>query len=412
MIRLVLGGRMPKIQIETVREAQARIAPYIRRTPFIPFDFLSLATGKELWLKCESLQRTGSFKIRGAANFILSQLAQAKKCGVVAASAGNHAQAVASMAKALGIRSTIVMPTITPPIKVQNTRRWGADVELVGDVYDDSFEHAMTLAKTKGFLFIHPFADPLVIAGQGTIGLELAESNDFSDIEAVAIGVGGGGLSTGIAAVLHELHPKVKIYGVVARNAPSAWKSFHKKSLVSEPVSFTLAEGVAVKRPNEQMLGYMQEYLDDMIALSEESIANAIAVLTEQGKLVVEGAGALPVAAIIEGLIPEKKVALILSGGNIDIPALSHVLQRGLVEQGRMVRLMISVSDRPGGLNAVTDVLASQRANIMQIFHQRSSIHTKMDEAEIEVDLETRGPDHTKEITAALTGRGFRVKCD
>ncbi len=403
---------MPSIPISAIREAEARISPYIRKTPLIPFDHLSLSTGKQVLIKCESLQRTGSFKIRGAANCILSQIAQAKKAGVVAASAGNHAQAVAAMANFLGIKSTIVMPSITPPIKVQNTRRWGAEVELVGDFYDESFEHAMTLSESKGYLFIHPFKDPLVIAGQGTIGLELAADPQFNDVEAVVVSIGGGGLSTGIAAALRELKPNVKIYGVAARNAPAAWKSFHKKSLVSEAVTFTLAEGVAVKRPNEEMLDFLQEYLDDMIALSEESIANAIAILTEHGKLVSEGAGALPIAAVLEGLIPEKKIALILSGGNIDIPALSHVMQRGLVEQGRMVRLEIRVADRPGGLNSVTDVFASQKANILQIFHQRSSIHTKMDEAEIEVDLETRGPEHTQQIIAALTERGFRVKCD
>ncbi len=403
---------MGTITLENIREAAKKISPYIRNTPFVPFDSLSLATGKEIWLKCESLQKTGSFKIRGAANCILSQMDRAKKTGVVAASAGNHAQAVAAMAKILGIKSTIVMPTMTPPIKVQNTRQWGAEVVLLGEVYDESFDHAVELSKSRGLLFIHPFNDPLVICGQATIGLELAQNESFRDIEAVVVSVGGGGLSSGIAACLHHLRPDVKVYGVAARHAPAAWKSFHKKTLTPETVSYTLAEGVAVKRPDQTMLNYMLEYLDDMLALSEESIANSIAVLTEQAKLVVEGAGALPVAAVLEGLVTEKKIALILSGGNIDIPALSHVLQRGLVAQGRMVRLVIRVSDRPGGLNAVTNVLASQRANIMQIFHQRSSLQTKLDEAEIEVDLETRGSDHTQQIIAALTERGFRVQCD
>jgi len=400
---------MAEVTLEKIREAQDRISTYVRATPLLRFDYLSTKMGKNVLLKCESLQRTGSFKIRGAANCMLNNLAQAKRCGVIAASAGNHAQGVAAIASILGVKATIVMPTITPAIKVSNTKRWGAEVELVGTVYDEAFEHAMKLAQAKGYLFVHPFNDPHVIAGQGTVGLEMLADPQFADVKAVVVSVGGGGLSTGVAMALKAVRPDIKIYGVGARNAPSAWRSYQVGSLVEEPVEFTLAEGVAAKKVDATMLNYMKEALDDFFVIGEDSLALAIALLAEHGKLVIEGAGALPVAAVLEGLIPEENVALILSGGNIDLPALTNVVQRGLAEQNRLVRLMIAITDRPGGLNAVTEVLAAKGANIIQVFHQRGSLHTRFGEAEIEVDLETRGTDHTAQITQALTERGFRV---
>lgn len=397
------------IEIDSIKEARNRIAPYIRNTPLLPFDYLSAKCGKEVLLKCESLQRVGSFKIRGAANCILQNIVQAKKAGVIAASAGNHAQGVAAICNFLGIRSTIVMPTITPTIKVQNTQNWGAEVQLVGQVYDEAFEYATKLANAKGYVFIHPFKDPHVIAGQGTVALELLDERSFDDVEAVVVSVGGGGLSTGIGSVLRKLRPGIKVYGVGARNAPATFKSFHENQVVNETVTFTLAEGVATKKTDESMLAHLKSCLDDFFVLGEESIAYAISVLAEHGKMIVEGAGALPVAAVLEGLIHEKKVALVLSGGNIDIPALSQVLHRGLVEQGRQVRLMITVSDRPGGLHSITQVIAEKGGNVFQVFHQRSTMHTRFGEAEVEVDLETKGQEHTQEIIKSLMERGFRV---
>jgi threonine dehydratase len=401
---------MEPVTIEMIREARERIAPYIRKTPLLPFEYLSGLCDKEVLLKCESLQRTGSFKLRGAANCILANLSQAKKCGVIAASAGNHAQAVAAICKFLGIKSTIVMPTMTPFIKIQNTRNWGANIELVGAFVDESTDYAVKMASEKGLLFIHPFRDPSIIAGQGTVGLELLEDPAFEDVEAVVISVGGGGWSTGVAIALKALRPQIKVYGVAPRGVSGAWRLFHEGSM-APPIahSYTLAEGVAVKRPGEDMVKLIRSHLNDLHAISEESIAYSIALLAEHGKLICEGAGALPVAALLDGLIEEKRVALILSGGNIDIPALSHVLQRGLVEQDRLVRLVITISDRPGGLNAVTQILAEKGGNIIQVFHQRTSIHTRVGETEIEVDLETRGKDHTSEIIDAITKTGFKV---
>ncbi len=395
-----------------VKEARERIAPYIRPTPLIPFDFLSLQSKKEILLKCESLQRTGSFKIRGAANCILSQLDVAKKSGVVAASAGNHAQGVAAICHALGIKATICMPVITPAIKVMNTQRWGAKVELVGEVYDDAYAHAKTLEKEKGYLFVHPYMDSLVIAGQGTIGMELMEDPLFEGCEAVVVSVGGGGISTGIATYLRAVNPKIKIYGVAAKNSPCAWRSYHEGKMVEEKVKYTLAEGVAAKCTEQVMLDEMEKCLDDFFAVSEDSIASAVALLAEHGKLVVEGAGALPVSAILENLIPEKKIALILSGGNIDLTALSHVLRRGLVKQGRMVQLRVTVTDRPGGLAGVTRILAEKGANVVEVHHQRGSALTAFGDTKVELEIETRGPTHVDEIMHALSGSGFPVDRD
>ncbi len=397
------------IQLKEIQEAEHRIAPYIRNTPLIRFDYLSRVMQKNIFLKCETLQITGSFKIRGAANCILENLAQAKKSGVVAASAGNHAQGVAAICHQLGIKATIVMPEMTPAIKVQNTLDWGAEVELVGKVYDDSYEHAMKLSLERGFLFVHPFKDPKVMAGQGTIGLELAANPLFQTTEAVIVCVGGGGIATGIGTALKALKPGIKVYGVTAANAPAAYKSFKTGIAAKEMPKFTLAEGVATKGPDSFMLEALKASVDDIFSISEESIAHAVALVAEHGKLVAEGAGALSVAAICDGLIPEKNITAILLGGNIDLPALSMVLQRGLVEQSRLIRLIITVIDRPGGLNALTQVLAESGANISQIYHQRATLHTQIGETEVEADIETRGVKHTQDIIELLNSRGFKV---
>lgn len=397
------------IELKDIQAAQQRISPYIRNTPVIRFDYLSRELNKNIFLKCESLQITGSFKIRGATNCILNNLEQSKKSGVIAASAGNHAQGVAAICHQLGIKATIVMPEWTPAIKVQNTLAWGASVELVGKVYDDSYEHAMKLSQEQGFVFVHPFRDPHVMAGQGTIGLELSESSLFEKTEAVLVCVGGGGIATGIGTAIKALRPDIRVYGITAANAPAAYKSFKTNVATKETPTFTLAEGVATKGPDAFMLEALKASINDIFAVSEESIAHAVAILAEHGKLIAEGAGALAVAALCDNLIPEKNVTAILSGGNIDIPALNMVLNRGMVEQGRLIRLIITVIDRPGGLNALTQVLAESGANISQIYHQRATLHSRVGEAEVEADIETRGTKHTEEIIKLLNGRGFKV---
>ena len=403
-------GPMIKVSLDDIKKAKKAIQSHTLKTPYLPFSYLGDKTGKEIYLKCEMFQFTGSFKARGATNFMLANLEEAKRVGVVTASAGNHAQGVAWICQKLGVSATIVMPATTPPIKVQNTEKFGAAVELVGEVYDEAFEHAQQLATEKGHLYVPAFRNSQIIAGQGTVGLELIEDPRFIDCEAVVVSVGGGGLMTGVATVLKALRPEIKIYAVGAKNSPAAWKSFKNKKAEPSPVSFTLAEGVANKRPDEQMLAHLIEKVDDMFAVSEESIANAMALLAERGKLVAEGAGALPVSAVLDGLIPEKKVTLILSGGNVDLPALSNSLHRGLVEQGRIVTLDIRISDRPGGLHKLTQVLFEIGANILQVFHQRTTLALGIGETQVEVLLETRGQKHTDATIVALENHGFTVQ--
>lgn len=397
------------IELDSVHEAQRVIAPYIRRTPLLRFETMTLPD-KEIWIKAESLQRTGSFKIRGAANCIIQHLAQAKRAGVVTASAGNHAQGVAAISHLLGVKAIIVMPVTTPTVKIENTKRWGPDVRLFGRIYDESFDYARKLAAEKGLLFVHPFKDPQVIAGQGTIGLELLEEESFKGVEAIVISVGGGGLLSGCATVLKALRPDVKIYAVGAKNAPASWRSFKDKNAHEEPVQYTLAEGVAVKRPDEEMMAFLRAQIVDYFSIGEEAIAHAVAVAAGESKLALEGAGALPLAAVLEGLIPEKRIAVVASGGNIDISALSRVLQRGLVEQGRLSRLIVTAPDRPGALHSITQVMAEAGANILQVIHTRGSLEIGVGDAEIELDIETRGHDHTREILEALGRAHFAVR--
>ncbi|MBY0371250.1 threonine ammonia-lyase [bacterium] len=403
-----MADKLP-VSLDAIREARARIAPYVRATPLIPLDALS-KDGRKVLMKCELFQRTGSFKMRGATNCILENLEQAKRNGVVAASAGNHAQGVAAICKELGIRATIVMPTITPPVKIKNTLDWGATVELHGKVVDESFQKAQTIAKEKGNVLIHPFRDPFVMAGQGTIGLELVEDPLFQDIEAVAIAIGGGGLISGCASVIKALRPEIKVYGITALNAPTVASSFAQKKVIEEPVQITLADTIATKKMDPTMLQNILSCVDEVLGLSEESIAHAIALLAEKAKMVVEGSGAIAVSAILENKIPEKKIAVILCGGNIDLPSFGQVLNRGLVEQGRLVRLVVTIVDRPGGLNAVTEVFAQSGANIQQVYHQRASLEAGFGKAQIEVEIETRGSEHTQEILHALAQKGFQVR--
>ncbi len=400
---------MLDIKLKDIEKARESLKPFIRKTPLIRSEALSTRFKKEILLKCENLQITGSFKIRGATHCILQNLVQAKKSGVITASAGNHAQGVAAISQMLGVRATIIMPTVTPAVKVYNTQRWGAHVELVGGVYDESFDHAMQRSENENLLFIHPFKDPLVIAAQGTIGLELVEEALFQSVESIVIPVGGGGIASGCATALRSLKPGLRIYGVSAKNAPAMWNSFHCGKAVEEPVQLTLADGVAAKRADPELVAYLKKTIDDYFGVSEESIAHAISLLAENGKLVVEGAGALSLASLIENQIPEKNICLVLSGGNIDPTTLASVFQRGLVAQGRRVHLIVTISDHPGGLHALTDILAQKKANILQVFHQRTATYLGVGEANVEIELETRGPEHTQEILEILAQRGFNA---
>jgi len=401
---------MTGITYDDVIKAQHQIAPYIRRTPFIRFDYLSEKLNKEIWLKCENLQRTGSFKIRGAAASVLNQMTQAKKASVVAASAGNHAQGVAAICHILGIQATIVMPKTTPLLKVQNTQSWGAKIVLEGQSYQEAYEAATRLTEELKAVFVHAFDNDWTMAGQGTVGLELLEDPAFEAIQSIVVPVGGGGLATGIATALKAKRPELKVYGVGAANAPGVYQSYKTGKLIAVPVAPSLAEGVATKTTTERVLPILKERLDDMFTVTEETIANAISLLVEQGKLVGEGAGVLGIAALLDGKIPEERVALIISGGNCDVMSLAHLLQRGLTHQGRLARLLFSLVDRPGSLCAVVECLAAHSANIVEIRHQRRSMLTPLGGTDVEIDIETKGFEHTDTIFLDLKQRGFHVQ--
>ncbi len=370
---------------------------------------LSEVTGKDVWLKYENLQLTGSFKIRGATHFMLAHQKEAQVRGVVAASAGNHAQGVACASKRLGISCRIYMPEGSSPLKVARTESFGACVVQKGAIFDESATLAKADSEESGRILVPAFFDKDVIAGQGTLALELLSEAPFASAQALLVAVGGGGLAAGIGTVLRAKRPDIKIYGCSAQNAPAQAQAFHTGVLDEKPVSFTLADGVAVKKGEPAMLPLLKQSLDDVVTLPEPAIAHAIAFLLEHEKVVVEGAGALPVAALLTGLVREQSVVLILSGGNIDLTALSSMVHYSLVEQERIVRFKVTVPDRPGGLEKITRILASQRANILQVFHQRATSRANIGETEIEFDIETASKAHSQAILNQLAADGFTV---
>lgn len=366
----------------------------------------------EIYLKPENLQHTGAFKLRGA-YYKISQLTDMEKQrGVVACSAGNHAQGVALAASRGGIKSIICLPAGAPISKIEATKRLGAEVCLVQGVYDDAYEKALELRDKYGYTLIHPFDDPLVIAGQGTIALEILE--EMPDVEAIIVPVGGGGLIAGIAFAIKTLKPEVKVYGVQAEGAPSmalSIKEHHREHLDS--VS-TIADGIAVKEPGENTFDYCSRYVDDIVTVSEDEIAAAILALIEQQKLVAEGAGAVSVAAAMFNKVPikGKKTVCVVSGGNIDVTILNRVITRGLVKSGRVCTITLDLTDKPGQLSGVCKVLADNGANVISVTHERNAADTSINGINgclLRVEVETRNNDHIALIKNALENAGFSV---
>ncbi len=363
----------------------------------------------ELYLKPENLQITGSFKVRGA-GYKISQLSpEEKERGVIACSAGNHAQGVALAAQKYGIKSVICLPDGAPISKVEATKSYGAEVVMVKGVYDDAYNRALELRDECGYTFVHPFDDDDVIAGQGTIGLEILDELD--DVDAVVVPVGGGGLISGIAYALKQLKPNIKVYGVQASGAPSMYNSLKggKKTRL-ESVS-TIADGIAVKEPGENTYSLVSKYVDDIVTVSEGEISSAILALIEQHKLIAEGAGAVSVAAVMFDKIPvkNKKVVAVLSGGNIDVTILSRVIKRGLLMSGRNHTLCVELLDKPGQLLGVSKIIADLGANVISIHHERASETMDINGCYLRIVLETRNHEHIKEITKALTDAGFKL---
>ena len=364
--------------------------------------------GVDLYLKTENLQVTGSFKVRGA-YYKISQLSPEEKArGVVACSAGNHAQGVALGAKKNNIKAVICLPDGAPISKVEATRSYGAEICLVEGVYDDAYNKALQLRDEMGYTFIHPFNDPDVIAGQGTIALELAKQ--IPDMDAVIVPIGGGGLIAGVAYTLKNLNPNIKIYGVQAAGAASMYESIRQKQILTLPSVKTIADGIAVKQPGDLTYELISKYVDEIAVVSDDEISAAILKLMEKHKLVTEGAGAVAVAAVMFDKfdLKGKKVVSLLSGGNIDVTILSRVISRGLMTSGRRTKFAIEVADKPGELSRVTQIIAKQGANIISSLHERSN-GSSITGCNIRVTLETRDFEHVESIQKALQDAGYNI---
>lgn len=364
----------------------------------------------QVYLKPENLQLTGSFKLRGA-YYKISQLSDDEKArGVIACSAGNHAQGVALGATHNGIKSIICLPAGAPISKVEATKALGAEVCLVPGVYDDAYRKAIQLQQEEGYTLVHPFDDPLVIAGQGTIGLEIIE--EMPDVEAVIIPVGGGGLISGVAYTIKTLKPSVKVYGVQAEGAPSMVESLKKNNRIRLDSVSTIADGIAVKEPGINTYEMCKKYVDEIVTVSDDEVASAILTLIEQQKLVAEGAGAVSVAAAMYNKVPikGKKVVCIVSGGNIDVTSLNRVITRGLVKNGRDCTITLILSDKPGQLSKVCSVIGNLGANILSVEHRRNSSNTEINGCKLHIEMETRNHEHINQVKAGLRDAGFQVE--
>lgn len=397
------------LTLDMVYSASYKLREVIRQTDIIPAPKLSDKCN--VYLKTENLQVTGSFKVRGA-YYKISQLSEEEKArGVIACSAGNHAQGVALAAAKNGIKSLICLPDAAPISKIEATRSYGADICLVDGVYDDAYAKAISLRDEKGYTFIHPFDDEYVIAGQGTIGLELLEQLPEADV--VVVPVGGGGLISGIAFTLKKLKPEIKVYGVQATGAPSMEQSLaHGKIERLSSVS-TIADGIKVMEPGVNTFGLCKEYVDGIVTVTDDEISSAILALMEQHKLIAEGAGAVPVAAVMFDKIPEienKKVICLVSGGNIDVTILSRVIERGLLKSGRTCLLNIELIDKPGQLKGVSGIIASLGGNVISVHHERANEGADINGCYLRIILETRNHEHIAQIRNALTDAGFILK--
>ncbi len=366
---------------------------------------------KELYLKSENLQVTGSFKLRGAYYKISKLTDEQKAKGIIACSAGNHAQGVALAAQKSGIKATIFIPATAPISKVEATRKYGADIKLIDGVYDDAYKAALEFQKETQGEFIHPFDDEDVIAGQGTIGLEILEQ--LPDIDSVIVPIGGGGLISGIAYAMKQLKPSCKIYGVQAQGAGSMYQSFINKKILELPAVHTFADGTAVKRPGDLTFELCEKYVDDIVTVSDDEVASAILSLMEKQKIVAEGAGALSVAAAMFGKVPlTDKTVCIVSGGNIDVNILSRVINRGLLTAGRLSHLTIELLDKPGQLKDVSTTIAQYGANVIRVRHNQGGGHTDINACFLQISMETKNTQHFEEIKQALISKGYKITSD
>jgi threonine dehydratase len=401
---------LESVSLSSIQTALARIGEAIHVSPCHLSHHLSELVGLPLHLKLENLQRTGSFKERGALNKLLTLSESERKRGVIAASAGNHAQGVAFHAAARGIRARIVMPLATPLVKIAATRSYGAEVILHGASYDEACEEAMRRHLEEGCTFIHPFDDPEVIAGQGTIALELLDQ--VPDIEAVVVPIGGGGLIAGVACALKESNPRIRVVGVEPEKLPSMLRAREAGIPVTIAPEATIADGIAVRRAGDITLPLVRRYVDEIVTVDDEEIASAILMLLEQEKTLAEGAGAAALAAVVHAKtnLRHRRTVVLICGGNIDVTLLAKIIERGLVKDGRLLRIRVYLQDRPGALLHLTEILAREHANIVETVHNRAYYGVSLGETVIDVTLETRGATHITAISHALREAGFRFE--
>jgi threonine dehydratase len=397
------------VTIEEIRKAYGPIQPIVRRTPLLASKTIDGMAGGPVQLKAENLQKTGSFKIRGAYT-ALSRLSPADRPrGVVTASAGNHAQGIALAARLTDTRALVFMPIGASIAKVAATRGYGAEVKLAGDSFDGAVAAAEAFARASGATFISAFDHDDIIAGQGSVGLELLE--DLPDLETVVVPVGGGGLISGMAIALKESRPSVRIIGVQAEGCSAARQSWTSGELVAVPQAKTIADGIAVKKPSARTLHYLRKYVDDMVTVADEEIATTIVTLLERMKMLVEGAGAAALAALFTRRVaPKGRTAVVLSGGNIDIKLLEGLIERAMLKAGRYVRVFSAVEDRPGGLAKLLHEIAEGRGNVMEVIHNRTSASVPIGMTGVEILIETRDAMHVDDLIGRLRSAGYPVQ--
>lgn len=395
------------ITLEKVKDAAKVLKSIIRETDMIYAQ--NIMDNSNIYLKTENLQVTGSFKVRGASYKIANLPESEKSKGVIACSAGNHAQGVALASQKSGIKATIFIPATAPISKVEATKKFGAEIKLIDGVYDDAYKAAVDYQKETNGTFVHPFDDVDVIAGQGTIGLEILEQ--LPDVDAVIVPIGGGGLIAGVAYAIKQIKPDCKVYGVQSQGAGSMYQSFINKKVLELPTVNTFADGTAVKRPGDLTFELCQKYVDDIITVSDDEIASAILALMEKQKVVAEGAGALSVAAAMFNKLPikGKKTVCVVSGGNIDVNIISRVINRGLLNSGRLCHLTIELLDKPGQLRDVSGIIAEHGANVIRVRHNQGGSNTDINDCFLKISLETRNQEHFEQIQNALIAKGYRI---
>ena len=397
------------ITIKDIDEAAQRLQPVVHNIPLSSSTTFSGMTGAEVFLKCENQQKTGSFKVRGAYNKIMKLYEAGGLKSVIASSAGNHAQGVAFAARQIGIPATICMPRSTPIAKVSATKGYGANVVLSGSCYDDAYAKAMEIVEETGATFIHPFDDEDVMAGQGTIGMEILR--DQPAVDMILVPAGGGGLLSGVAACVKQINPRIEVIGVQAEGAPAIVNSFHQDSILASDAVHTIADGIAVKCPGTKTMEHINTFVDDMVTVSDDDIAATILMLLERTKQVVEPAGASSLAALLAGKrdFAGKKVACVLSGGNIDVSFIHKIVEKGLITRCRQLKFSVLMPDAPGALERFSHIVAQQNANIILFQHDRVQTDLEIGEAIIHVVCEVGGVDHAKRLIDTLGREGYRV---